>query len=285
MKHAGSRDTLIARLDLETAGTSPRRRLAAAVRRQSGASWVAGLASALLLVAVVADAPVRTLARSLDPSVPAVLRLVTEVGNSAWPLGIALLLLVAVTLVARRPNPFAPEAVQNLRSVLLLVIGAVAISGTIASLTKNMIGRVRPSTGADPHVFDFALLSFRAGWAAFPSGHATTATACAVALAIAFPRHALAWLSIGLVAALSRAFLGVHWLTDCLAGVALGAMVSVWLATWLERRGHAFRIEPALPIRVLATGAVIGLSRTYRLAKGCVAYASAQVRRAFSRRE
>ena len=280
MKHAGSRDDLLARLSPESTGRSLRKRLAAVVRRQSSLSWLGTFACAILLVAVVADAPVRDLARSLDPSVVAVLQGVTEFGNSAWPLGISLLLLGAVTVVARQNNPFPPKSLQNLRSALLLVIGSVAISGTIAGLTKNMIGRARPSTG-DPDVFEFAILSFRAGWAAFPSGHATTATACAVALAIAFPRQAFAWFSIGLIAALSRAFIGVHWLTDCLAGMALGALVTLALFNRMARRGHAFQTNPVLPVKVLITGGNLLFSQAWLVVRSFAGQANQRIRRRF----
>ena len=164
MKHAGSQEALRARIDPESATTSPRRRLLAAVRRQSSLSWLASFLCALFLVAVMADAPMRDLARSLDTSVVSILRVVTQFGNSAWPLGLSLLLFAALTIVSRTPNPFSPASLQNLRSALILVIGSVALSGAIASLTKNMIGRARPSTGATAHVFDFAIMSFRAGW-------------------------------------------------------------------------------------------------------------------------
>ncbi|NHB77395.1 phosphatase PAP2 family protein [Rhodobacter calidifons] len=259
MKHAGSRDQFLAAGRPEGLRPTPGRRLAAAVRRQSRLSWLGTFACALLLVAVVADGAVRDLARSLDPSVVAVLRGVTQFGNSAWPIGISLLLLGAVTIVARQANPFPREALRNLRSALLLVLGSVAISGTIASLTKNLIGRARPSTG-DAQVFEFAAMTFRAGWAAFPSGHSTTAIACAIALAVALPRQAFFWLALGLLTALSRAFLGVHWLSDCLAGLALGTLVTLALRDWMERRGHRFRIDPALLPQVLGRGAWIGLS-------------------------
>lgn len=280
MKHAGSQDALLARLSPDATGLSPRRRLAGVVRRQSSLSWLGTFACAILLVAVVADAPVRELSRSLDPSVFAVLRVVTQFGNSAWPLGISLLLLAAVTLVARQSNPFPPDALQNLRSALFLVIGSVAISGTIASLAKNMIGRARPSTDA-AHVFDFAIMSFRAGWAAFPSGHATTATACAIALASAFPRQAFGWLSIGALAALSRAFIGVHWLTDCLAGMALGALVCLSLRQRMERHGHDFRTEPTMPAKLLVKGAGIYLSQARLAVTLLVRRAKARVGRQF----
>lgn len=284
MKHAGSRDDLLARLNPKGTGRSPRKRLAAVVRRQSSLSWLGTFACALLLVAVVADAPLRDMARSLDPSVVAVLRGLTQFGNSAWPLGISLLLLGAVTVVARQGNPFPPQSLQNLRSAVLLVIGSVAISGMIASLTKNMIGRARPSTG-DADVFEFAILSFRAGWAAFPSGHATTATACAVALAIAFPRQAFAWFSIGLIAALSRAFIGVHWLTDCLAGMALGALVTLALRKRMARHGHVFRTEPALAAKVLITGASLLFSKVWLVVRSFAGQTIQQIRRHFPSRK
>lgn len=284
MKHAGSQESLLARLASESGGMAPRKRFAAALRRQSAVSWLATLACALMLVAVVADAPVRDLARSLDPSVVSVLRTVTQFGNSAWPLGIGLLLLASVAIVARHANPFAPEALQNLRSAVFLVMGAVAISGFIASLTKNMIGRARPSTG-DPQVFEFTALAFQAGWAAFPSGHATTATACAVALATIFPRHAFAWLSIGILASLSRAFIGVHWLTDCLAGMVLGALVCHALRSRMESRGHAFKIDPVLPFQVMLKGASLCAVSIFLVLKAHISFAVLRYRRQFPARK
>lgn len=253
MKHAGSREDLLGRLGLGKAQSAIPPAFPGG--GQSLVSRLVCLACALLLIAIVADAPVRALARSLDPSLVHVLRFVTSFGNSAWPLGIGLSLLAMVAL-ARRTGTIAPDALRDLRSVLLLVIGSVALSGFLASLTKNIIGRIRPSTSADAEVLQFTMMTFRAGWAAFPSGHATTATACALALALCFPRQAWAWLSIGLLAALSRALLGVHWLTDCLAGIVLGIVVTLRLKTWLDGRGHRFQIDPSILPRVIGAASV-----------------------------
>ena len=219
---------------------------------QSRLSMIVCLGCALFLVAVVADAPVRTLAKSLDPTVIAALRAATEFGNSAWSLGIGLALLALLSVAKRKGMETVAEDLKGLRSVLLLLVGSVAISGVTASLAKNLIGRVRPSTLPDASVFEFSVMAFRASWAAFPSGHATTAAACAVTLAICAPRQSWAWLSIGLVAALSRAFLGVHWLSDCLAGLVLGAVVTLALRTRMADRGHQFILDPAVVFPALA---------------------------------
>ena len=81
--------------------------------------------------------------------------------------------------------------------------------------------------------------------AAFPSGHATDAAACllagsfVLALTVAVRRRGqLLWLLAGLVGAglvgLSRLILAVHWLSDVVAGWALGTAIAILVvvASW-----------------------------------------------------
>lgn len=244
MKHAGSRDSL---LKQRQPGEPVRGPVAPpGLAGQSPVSLVGCFACFLLLVAVVADPVVRDLARSLDPSALHVLRWVTGFGNSSYSLIAGLVLLGWIALARRWGADLPVEATRDFRSSLILLVGSVALSGFLASLSKNMVGRARPSFGPGAGVFDFTPFAFTPGLAAFPSGHATTATAIAVVCAIMFPRHAWVWLSIGATAALSRAFLGVHWLSDCLAGTALGAIVTLALHSWMGRRGHVFRMEASV---------------------------------------
>jgi MYXO-CTERM domain-containing protein len=219
---------------------------------QSTASICVATGFGLLLVAVVADAPVRALAQSLDPTLRDTLRWVTEFGKSSWPLGIGLALLGVVWFLRRRRSTLPAADLAALRSAFLFVVLAVAGSGFLASLSKHMIGRIRPSTEADAQVLEFSVMAFRSGWASFPSGHATTATAMALALAWCFPRFAWAWLAFGVSIALSRAFLGVHWLTDCLAGVLLGTVVTVAIHRAMVARGHRLQPPPGALGRALA---------------------------------
>ena len=147
---------------------------------QSLASRLVLAAGCFLLLALVADGPVRNFAQSLDSSAQAVLRFATEFGNSAWPLGIGLVLLGLIATLRRFDPAFMTDEVHRVRSMLAFVVVSVATSGVLASLSKHVIGRIRPSTDPEAMVFDFSVMSFKSGWAAFPSGHATTAAAAAV---------------------------------------------------------------------------------------------------------
>lgn len=88
----------------------------------------------------------------------------------------------------------------------------------------------------------------------FPSGHSTGAAAVYLTLGVLLARavpdpEAKLWLvavsiAVTLLVAASRVYLGVHWPTDVLAGVAVGAAwASVcWLVeVWLQKRGA---VEP-----------------------------------------
>ncbi|MFN7597561.1 MAG: hypothetical protein ACK5PT_12590, partial [Cereibacter sp.] len=75
------------------ADTRPRIAAVLARQDQSPLSLFICFVCVLFLVVVIADGPVHTMAKSLDPTLNATLRMVTEFGNSAWPLGIGLTLL------------------------------------------------------------------------------------------------------------------------------------------------------------------------------------------------
>lgn len=120
----------------------------------------------------------------------------------------------------------------------LWLIVTVAVTTGVQQALKSAVGRERPQW---PDPVDTA------HYAAYPSGHAMTATVV-LGLLLWLLHHygagptlfrtvlAVAVVSVGGVG-LTRVWLGVHWLTDVVAGWLLGAMV-VALAVNVHERRH-----------------------------------------------
>ena len=109
---------------------------------------------------------------------------------------------------------------------------AIAATLTAACLTagiKGAIRRPRPfAAGVVPHGTPQGLLAFTADTEAglsFPSGHAAAAASLLGSLALGCKRiaAALPFALLPLLTACSRLYFGVHYPTDVLAGLALGA--------------------------------------------------------------
>ena len=127
---------------------------------------------------------------------------------------------------------------KRLASVLLVVFalgGGVVISETV----KVLFARDRP-----PLIYR----AVETTNASFPSGHAMLSTVTYLTLgallAQVMPKKRLksfvfaVAVLLALIVGASRVYLGVHWLTDVLAGWALGAAWAMicWLAAWWIRR-------------------------------------------------
>ena len=144
---------------------------------------------------------------------------------SAWPVKGPLLAGLAAL------EPGTPR--RRLR--LMAVVGIAALLGSLAStLVKLFVGRARP-----PSALGWEPLVALPDTASFPSGHATTAAAAAIALALIAPRWRVVALAIALLVGASRVLLGVHFIADVLAGFLLGALIGVvvgLVGRRLERR-------------------------------------------------
>ncbi len=121
---------------------------------------------------------------------------------------------------------------------MLLTASCVWTADLLALAIKAGVERPRPSITvpqADP-------LIGAGGWS-FPSGHATTAFAGAVALSYLWRRAAPLFFLLAAAIAFSRVYVGVHYPGDVLAGAALGSLVGLaWVAALrLPRRTAAGR--------------------------------------------
>ena len=109
----------------------------------------------------------------------------------------------------------------------------VASTGILAILVKLCCGRYRPELLFEKALSGCAPFHLKAGDLAFPSGHATTIFAVAVALGYLFPRYRWLFYVVAATVALSRVVLVKHWLSDVIAGAWLGAAGAVLCWTWM----------------------------------------------------
>jgi len=116
--------------------------------------------------------------------------------------------------------------------------GAVVLSEVLIGTLKGAYDRARPPGS----------LVATSG-ASFPSGHSIAASVTIVAAVIALVppgRARVAWgaaaAGFSVLMALSRAYLGAHWLSDAIAGVLLGtscALLAALVVNQLQRRWRA----------------------------------------------
>lgn len=201
----------------------------------TGAVLVAG-SSAWVFAGLTQDVLAQEEAAGVDPGVRAwviahrVGWLTTSMQGVTW-LGSSVV-LVPVLLVASAYFLAAGRAVRATIGMWSAYLGAVVLH----QLVKGLVARPRP-----PAVDDLA----HATGDAFPSGHTTQALVAWGVLALlllrAHPRWTR-WLVTGatllvLLVGASRIYLGAHWLTDVLGGLALGgALLAVLLILDLNTR-------------------------------------------------
>jgi len=178
--------------------------------------------------------PARWAARQATSTSTSVLRVLTYLGSTSFALPLAL--VVGLVEARRRPN----------RSILVFLVLVEGGQLLLVNVVKVLVGRARPAIDQLAGVSSMS----------FPSGHSATAAATFAALAVLVgrgrgptARTALAVSAAGLTALVgaTRVLLGVHWLTDVLAGIALGwgwlALCSVAFGGRLLRFGAP--LEPA----------------------------------------
>jgi membrane-associated phospholipid phosphatase len=138
------------------------------------------------------------------------LRNVSQLGGTQVMIAVAVIAAVAEFVRTRMKAVFGFMAV--------VVIGQEIVT----NLTKVLVDRPRP-----PKMYNLTGFS----GASFPSGHAATAAATYAAIALLVGRGrsqrtkallAAAAAAIAVGVATTRVLLGVHWLTDVLAGLAVG---------------------------------------------------------------
>lgn len=112
---------------------------------------------------------------------------------------------------------------------------ASAVSVICVQILKHTVDRARPTD-----------ILVHADTGSFPSGHTANAATMVVVLGILFPRVWVWCLGVAwaVLMAVSRTYLGAHWISDTVGGLLLGSAVAVIVWTPLA---HKLALEATQP--------------------------------------
>ena len=114
------------------------------------------------------------------------------------------------------------------RKWLYFLLASLALSVLLSFVVKLIIARPRPSE--EIYYIFFNLLNY-----SFPSMHAMSAFAILPLLNKMLPRLKPLWISFAALFAFSRLYLGVHFLSDIVAGAFFGYFIGVFIL-YLENK-------------------------------------------------
>lgn len=122
---------------------------------------------------------------------------------------------------------------EKLRRTGVLLISSATAGGFLQQVSKRIVGRARPKSGASSSTFDPLHLDRVYDYDSFPSGHAMLAFSNAYAIAKQFknPWVKAGIYTVGLVPGFVRVMDDFHWISD----VAFSTVLSIFIVESIDR--------------------------------------------------
>ena len=221
---------------------APHKPVAAFAGPRSPLEWLVVVASAFAASFLLIDPLIFSLVSEFDNQLKGVFQVLTHLGRSSWilfPTGAAVIVLWG--LRTRDIGARQAAAYGYVAQICAFVFACVAGAGIVTSLTKNIIGRARPKLYDAVGSLEFEPFTFHADFASFPSGHATTIFALAMALAILYPKARVYLFVMAAWIAATRFLIGTHYFSDAVAGAAVGGAFSYFLMQRMAARRWLFQ--------------------------------------------
>jgi undecaprenyl-diphosphatase len=232
--------------------------------------YLAGLLLIPFLMVTI-DAPLLAAIGTIDGNFKTVVDLYAETGDSKF----SLILLAAFIAVLMGAYLFDTSVARARLTVWLagacgFVFVAIAYSGILTNLIKIPVGRARPYVAEFLGWPEFSPFAVSGSFHSFPSGHANTAFAIALAVGFFVPvlRRYLLVLAAGV--ALCRVLQFRHFISDSVGGAMLALVTTMWLRTVFARYGIVFRLRKDGTITLAAPGRLLRrlVRRRFRAASG-----------------
>ena len=220
------------------------RRAEAARRAARHVLWLsAGLGAAIIVLMYAIDAwEIAQMPKRGTPSLWWV-RILTDFGKDEYVLAVLAGLLIAVAIVSPALRGIQRSLLLGLGTRLQFIFCAVAVSNLVTEVLKYCIGRGRPFVGGEANAFHFSHFAGNPAYYSFPSGHATTAFALALAVSAVWPQARVAMAVYALIIAATRLVLLAHHPSDVVAGAMVGIVGAMFVRYWFAARRLGFAIQ------------------------------------------
>jgi membrane-associated phospholipid phosphatase len=220
------------------------RRAEAARRAARHVLWLsAGLGAAIIVLMYAIDAwEIAQMPKRGTPSLWWV-RILTDFGKDEYVLAVLAGLLIAVAIVSPALRGIQRSLLLGLGTRLQFIFCAIAVSNLVTEVLKYCIGRGRPFVGGEANAFHFSHFAGNPAYYSFPSGHATTAFALALAVSAVWPQARVAMAVYALIIAATRLVLLAHHPSDVVAGAMVGIVGTMFVRYWFAARRLGFAIQ------------------------------------------
>lgn len=187
-------------------------------------------------------------------------RILTDFGKDSYVVALLAILLLMVLLVAPAMQGGAGRGLLAIGLRLQFILLAVSVPLVAGELLKWTAGRGRPFAGGQANAFNFTPFVGTEAHASFPSAHAITAFALAMAVAAVRPRLRGLMIAYALMIAFSRLLLLAHHPSDVVAGATIGIIGVMGVRYWFAVRGLGFAIDEGGVISPVTEEALKGVA-------------------------
>jgi membrane-associated phospholipid phosphatase len=165
---------------------------------------------------------------------------ITDYGLSDWVLIPTLAAAVLLALIRLPLQGIWRRATGELALLSAYIFVGVGLPGLLTNLLKRLVGRGRPSEFDAYGAFSFQNIFNDWTFQSFPSGHSATAVATAFTVGFLWPPLFPILLVVGIVVAISRVPVGMHYPTDVFAGIIVGMLGAYLVRSFFAQRGWLF---------------------------------------------
>jgi membrane-associated phospholipid phosphatase len=191
-------------------------------------------------------------------------RILTDLGKSAYVLWLLAILLFAVAVIFPRLRGTSRSLLLSFGTRLQFLFFAVLVPVLTGELIKWIVGRGRPFVGGKADAFNFAPFVGTEAYASLPSSHAIVGFALAFAVTALWPRARAAMIVYAILIAASRLVLLAHHPSDVIAGALVGIVGAMFVRYWFAARRLGFAIRRDGTIVPLAGPSPAHLKRVAR---------------------